>query len=205
MDVANVLGKVNTVPFEKFNAAMQSFDNAVFEYIGIPAPIAEASQLLSNAVPYEIQKINFEDATLWSAMIVILLQPILWNCIARFEYYTRVLSKVLIKPIIGVYALAIWIFVAGRYRDALVFLAIRNQDSIEALSSVQFQIVGMTCSFVGAVLVLSSFYSLGMTGTFLGDYFGILMDEKVTSFPFNMFSHPMYDGSTLLFLGKAIL
>ena len=29
-------------------------------------------------------------------------------------------------------------------------------------------------------------YALGVTGTYLGDYFGILMDEPVTSFPFNV-------------------
>jgi Phospholipid methyltransferase len=30
---------------------------------------------------------------------------------------------------------------------------------------------------VGQTLVLSSTWQLGITGTFLGDYFGILMDE----------------------------
>jgi methylene-fatty-acyl-phospholipid synthase len=45
---------------------------------------------------------------------------------------------------------------------------------------------------------------LGITGTFLGDYFGILMKEKVTGFPFNLTSDPMYNGSSLIFLGDAI-
>jgi methylene-fatty-acyl-phospholipid synthase len=48
-------------------------------------------------------------------------------------------------------------------------------------------------------------YALGLTGTYLGDYFGILMDAKVTSFPFNVTDAPMYYGSTLSFLGTAIL
>lgn len=48
-------------------------------------------------------------------------------------------------------------------------------------------------------------YALGITGTFLGDYFGILMEERVTSFPFNITDAPMYYGSTLSFLGTAIL
>ena len=46
---------------------------------------------------------------------------------------------------------------------------------------------------------------LGITGTYLGDYFGILMDHRVTSFPFNIIDAPMYYGSTLSFLGTAIL
>lgn len=58
---------------------------------------------------------------------------------------------------------------------------------------------------VGNTLVLTSYYALGMTGTFLGDYFGILMDEPVTGFPFNVTSAPMYWGSTMSFLGTALL
>lgn len=58
---------------------------------------------------------------------------------------------------------------------------------------------------MGNILVLSSMYALGITGTFLGDYFGILMEERVTSFPFNITDAPMYYGSTLSFLGTAIL
>lgn len=37
----------------------------------------------------------------------------------------------------------------------------------------------------------------------LGDYFGILMDERVTSFPFNIIDNPMYVGSTLSFFGTS--
>ena len=58
---------------------------------------------------------------------------------------------------------------------------------------------------MGNTLVLSSYYRLGLTGTFLGDYFGILMDEPVTGFPFNVTGAPMYWGSTMSFLGSAIL
>lgn len=54
------------------------------------------------------------------------------------------------------------------------------------------------------VLIHCSFVSLGITGTFLGDYFGILMKEKVTGFPFNITNDPMYNGSSLLFLADAI-
>lgn len=53
--------------------------------------------------------------------------------------------------------------------------------------------------------MLTSYYALGITGTFLGDYFGILMDEPVTGFPFNITSAPMYLGSTMSFLGTALL
>ena len=48
-------------------------------------------------------------------------------------------------------------------------------------------------------------YSLGVTGTYLGDYFGILMDDLVTGFPFSVVGAPMYVGSTMSFLGTAVL
>jgi phosphatidylethanolamine N-methyltransferase len=48
-------------------------------------------------------------------------------------------------------------------------------------------------------------WALGVTGTYLGDYFGILMDDMVTGFPFNICSAPMYYGSTMSFLGTAVL
>jgi phosphatidylethanolamine N-methyltransferase len=54
------------------------------------------------------------------------------------------------------------------------------------------------------VLVLSSMWALGLTGTYLGDYFGILMDSRVTGFPFNITDAPMYYGSTMSFLGTAL-
>jgi methylene-fatty-acyl-phospholipid synthase len=46
--------------------------------------------------------------------------------------------------------------------------------------------------------------ALGVTGTYLGDYFGILMDKMVTGFPFNVMDNPMYNGSTMCFLGHSL-
>lgn len=46
-------------------------------------------------------------------------------------------------------------------------------------------------------------WALGVTGTYLGDYFGILMDHMVTGFPFNVTDAPMYWGSLCSFLGTA--
>lgn len=47
-------------------------------------------------------------------------------------------------------------------------------------------------------------YQLGIVGTYLGDHFGFLFDERIVSFPFNYVDNPMYDGSTLCFLGTAL-
>ncbi|KAJ8362824.1 hypothetical protein SKAU_G00116550 [Synaphobranchus kaupii] len=40
---------------------------------------------------------------------------------------------------------------------------------------------------------------------FPGDYFGILMEQKVTGFPFNVMENPMYWGSTANYLGHALI
>lgn len=42
-------------------------------------------------------------------------------------------------------------------------------------------VVGSVFLVIGNVLVSSSMYSLGVTGTYLGDYFGILMVKQTTS------------------------
>ena len=53
-------------------------------------------------------------------------------------------------------------------------------------------------------MVLASSYRLGFFCTFHGDYFGILLDERITGFPFNVVDDPMYWGSALIYLGLAI-
>lgn len=53
--------------------------------------------------------------------------------------------------------------------------------------------------------MVSSTYALGIVGTYLGDYFGILMEEPVTGFPFSLTGAPMYYGSAMSFLGTALL
>lgn len=64
--------------------------------------------------------------------------------------------------------------------------------------------VAFLCLAVGSVLVFSSMWKLGVTGTYLGDHFGFLMKARITSFPFNVAEHPMYYGSTLCFLSYAL-
>lgn len=71
----------------------------------------------------------------------------------------------------------------------------------------------------GQALVMSSTWQLGITGTYMGDYFGILKDSRVEGygltfprsladdvcprFPFNILRDPMYVGSTICFTGGA--
>ncbi|KAG6807666.1 hypothetical protein H0H93_001263, partial [Arthromyces matolae] len=65
-------------------------------------------------------------------------------------------------------------------------------------------IVPAVLFIVGQTFVITSTWALGITGTFLGDYFGILMDHRVEGFPFNVLRDPMYVGSTMCFFAGAL-
>lgn len=95
------------------------------------------------------------------------------------------------------------IFSIGIIRDTIYERALRDQPTHEALTSPVSQALAVALFASGNVLVLTSMWALGVTGTYLGDYFGILMDDMVTGFPFNVTSSPMYTGSTMSFLGTA--
>lgn len=187
------------------NTALNSLfrgDPYVPEWLSIMARTAGTA---SSQIPYKMQSVDITDEVFWQAAIIILLHPLLWNIIARVEYYTHIIRTICRKPEIGVYLLALWIVVVGCYRDALFVAAVRRQKIMPELATLPFQATGLLCLFGGLTLVLSSFYQLGVCGTYLGDYFGILKEERVTAFPFNVCSDPMYDGATLAFLGKSIM
>ena len=90
-------------------------------------------------------------------------------------------------------------------RDWLYKTAISEQAPHPLLLSVYSQAAAYTLLAAGNTLVVSSTWALGITGTFLGDYFGILMDDVVTGFPFSVTGAPMYWGSAMSFLGTALL
>jgi len=94
------------------------------------------------------------------------------------------------------------IFAIGAFRDHLYNEALSKQPVYPPIHQ-PFIAYGLIAA--GNILVLTSMWALGVTGTYLGDYFGILMDEKVEGFPFNVTGAPMYWGSTCSFLGVALL
>ncbi|RLV94961.1 Phosphatidyl-N-methylethanolamine N-methyltransferase [Spathaspora sp. JA1] len=139
------------------------------------------------------------------ALACIAFNPIFWNIVARLEYRTHFLTKISGGARNGCYLLAVIIFGLGIYRDHVYHDALLLQPTYQPLiDSVIIKSLAVFTFGFGNVLVLTSMYALGVTGTYLGDYFGILMDERVTGFPFNINDNPMYNGSTLCFLGTAL-
>jgi phosphatidylethanolamine N-methyltransferase len=86
-----------------------------------------------------------------------------------------------------------------RYQSAL-----QDQPRQALLPAPLATLVPAALFAAGQTLVLSSTWALGVTGTFLGDYFGILMSARVEGFPFNVLRDPMYVGSTLCFAATAL-
>lgn len=89
-------------------------------------------------------------------------------------------------------------------RDALFARAMRAQPRLAALEQPAVAVAAVALAAAGNVLVLSSMWALGVTGTYLGDYFGILLPARIEGFPFNVCSAPMYYGSSLVFFGTAL-
>lgn len=135
----------------------------------------------------------------------IIFNPTFWNIVARSEYYHETLTKLAGgNALYGCYGLAATIFSLGIFRDALYERALRAQPGHPLLEGPIPQALAVGLLLSGNVMVLTSMWALGITGTYLGDYFGILMDEIVTGFPFNVTGSPMYWGSTMSFVGTAL-
>jgi phosphatidylethanolamine N-methyltransferase len=148
--------------------------------------------------------VDYTKPSFLHALVCIVIAPIIWNTIARFEYYTRFLTKITTSPYIGCYLLALWIFSFSLYRDFIFGKALDEQATHPELQTDLVRGVAAVLFVSGTVFVLSSMWALGVTGTYLGDYFGILMDKMVTGFPFNVMDNPMYNGSTMCFLAHSL-
>ncbi len=121
------------------------------------------------------------------------------------EYHNKLLTNLFGgQSRTACYALAATIFSLGMVRDFLYKQAISEQPTHPLLLTPYSQAAAWTLFITGNILVVTSTLRLGITGTFLGDYFGILMDSMVTGFPFNVTGAPMYWGSTMSFLGTAL-
>ncbi|XP_057264453.1 phosphatidylethanolamine N-methyltransferase isoform X3 [Pezoporus wallicus] len=93
----------------------------------------------------------------------------------------------------------------GSFQGFCFTEAMKSQPKLEGLDCHWAYYLGLVILAVGTLFVITSFLALGFTGTFLGDYFGILMEAKVTSFPFSVLDNPMYWGSTAVYLGWSLM
>ncbi|KAG8848638.1 Phosphatidyl-N-methylethanolamine N-methyltransferase [Tulasnella sp. 330] len=149
--------------------------------------------------------VDIDQPSLPLCLFFIVFNPTFWNYVAQNEYNEKTITKLLGgRRYLGCYLLAIAIFSLGIVRDYFFYKAIQEQPKFDIIPYEIAKPLAYMLFIAGQVLVLSSTWALGITGTYLGDYFGILMDEKVTGFPFNIMNDPMYNGSTMCFLAHAL-
>ncbi|EDP44474.1 hypothetical protein MGL_0956 [Malassezia globosa CBS 7966] len=157
--------------------------------------------------PVGVQKgwVDFSKSSFWIAVVSILFNPTFWNIVAQNEYRNKSITRLLGgRRYLGCYLLAFTIFTLGILRDHLYQRALEEQPVHTMLMHPAVRVLAVVLIASGTVFVLSSMWMLGITGTYLGDYFGILMDHMVTGFPFSVLNDPMYVGSTLNFVGVAL-
>lgn len=149
--------------------------------------------------------IDLTQPSLYVAAASIAFNPTFWNIVAQNEYHNKTISRILNgNRYLGCYLLAATIFSLGILRDHLYMNALKDQPIHPLLTLPAVKVVAAALVAAGNIFVISSMWALGVTGTYLGDYFGILMDDMVTGFPFNVMGDPMYWGSSMSFAGVAL-
>ena len=139
------------------------------------------------------------------ACCVVMLNPLFWNVVSRFEYRTHLLTRLLGSPRRGVVLLALCILSLNTVRTTIFHTTIDTHSTCSAMQNEVFVALAYLFIAIGSVFVMSSGYRLGFYCSFMGDYFGILLKERVTGFPFNIVEDPMYVGSALVYLGLALM
>jgi phosphatidylethanolamine N-methyltransferase len=149
--------------------------------------------------------IDTSATSLYISLLSIAFNPTAWNIVARNEYTNKTITRLFGgNARYGCYFLALLIFSFGILRDHLYQRALGDQPRVPLLPEPYATVVPAVMFAMGQTFVITSTYALGITGTFLGDYFGILMDHRVEGFPFNVLRDPMYVGSTLCFTATAL-
>lgn len=146
---------------------------------------------------------SLDDLTLTSALLIAI-SPAVWNGIGRLEYSTKIISRTFGSNVLGCYFLTLLVMIVSRTRDIVfTMVVLRNQQQYTVPFGLNY-IIGTLCFLAGILLVIASNNKLGLLGTHMGDHFGIYLDEKITSFPFNILENPMYTGSSMAMLGIAL-
>lgn len=162
---------------------------------------------LYGEIQNELSMINYKDHYLWISLFMILFNPTFWNILGRLEYHRNSISqRIKLKKKTACYLFAASIFILGLVRDGFYMMAVKRQPKglSQLIGPISSGPLAQILFIFGGLLVTSSMFKLGIIGTYLGDHFGILMKEKISTFPFSVCEHPMYYGSTMLFISYAL-
>merc|ERR1711976_585773 len=91
--------------------------------------------------------VDFQDPAFRWAAAVIVLCPLIWNTLARIEYYTHTLTKLACgNRYWGCYALAVWIFSFSLYLDYMIELLLSASRCLRSLARCPSNWLGMRSS-----------------------------------------------------------
>lgn len=139
-------------------------------------------------------------------MLMIILCPITWNLFARYEFHTKYFTKLAGDNRLAADIFAHVLIEMGIFRNYMFSRTIKSQPHFDLGDYECFTaVISYVLIVIGGGLVFMSFYRLGIHGIYYADYFGILMKEKVTAFPYNILDNPLYVGSESLFIGMSLL
>ena len=147
--------------------------------------------------------IMFMDSQLWIAISYILLNLISWLVIPHLEFKYKVFSK-LLKGDNERAAdfVAYFMIYIGTIRNYYMDESIKNNVILDlGLLNYPCYFIGGLMVTAGSLLVLASFYRLGLRGLYFGDHFGFFFKEKVSAFPYDKFDSPQYVGTVMLHFG----
>ena len=151
------------------------------------------------------ESLDLKNPLIWLSGIHIIFNVIYWNITSIIQYKTKFFSDLFGNKKLAVYIHTILIFTFGLSRDFLYKYVVNTSGIFYLIDNQYITWLGYLILLIGIILVLSATYKLGIVGTFNGDAYGFLLPNIITSFPFNLFSAPMYLGSTLNFLGYALI
>jgi phosphatidylethanolamine N-methyltransferase len=151
--------------------------------------------------------INIYDGKFILAAFMIIICPVTWNLVARLEFYTKIFSNFAGDNKLAADVFAYVLIEMGFVRNIIYTNCLKSQRQLEFSENTELVqlIISYLIIAMGLILDVGSFYRLGIPGIYYADYFGILMTEKVTAFPYNVLNNPLYVGSTLIFFGTALL
>ena len=128
-----------------------------------------------------------------------------WNFTSRIEYRTKFFSNLFGNKKVALYINSLFIFSFGLSRDFLYKYVVNSSSIFSLIDNQYMTYLGYILTIMGSILVIAATYKLKVFGTYNADAFGFPFPSVITSFPYNIFHSPMYVGSTLNFLGYALI
>ena len=140
-------------------------------------------------------------------ILMIVICPITWNLVARYEFYTKKITKICgNNNLLAADIFAHILIEMGIFRNYMFTRTMNNTPHMEFFETTEMFITIISSILIACsvFIVAGSYWQLGIHGIYYADYFGILMDEKVTEFPYNILENPLYIGSQSLFFSLAL-